>query len=180
MGRCAGGRLFPLDSGGYGAPTRPVWTAGGAPSARGSGAGRPARRRHRLQKLTNGTPRRATREVMPLHQPQPPNFAPRGPAREVLNAATAVPSPRKARPDPASPSGRPSHRGCGPDAYSSYTRYQFSSRSAVIRKLFTCACDLLEVAWQPWGKRHISVARREAVQDSRRVVGPKLGVASAP
>jgi hypothetical protein len=55
----------------------------------------------------------------------------------------------------------------------SYPRYQFSSRSDDIRGLFTYACDLLGVAWRPWGKWHISVARREAVEILDRYVGPK-------
>ena len=54
-----------------------------------------------------------------------------------------------------------------------YPRYQFSSRSHDIRTLFTHACDLLGVAWRPWGKWHISVARREAVEILDQFVGPK-------
>jgi hypothetical protein len=54
-----------------------------------------------------------------------------------------------------------------------YPRYQFSSRSDDIRTLFTYACDLLGVDWRPWGKWHISVARREAVEILDKYVGPK-------
>jgi len=55
----------------------------------------------------------------------------------------------------------------------SYPRYQFSSRSDDIRALFTHACDLLGVAWRPWGRWHISVARRDAVALLDEHVGPK-------
>jgi transcriptional regulator with XRE-family HTH domain len=44
-----------------------------------------------------------------------------------------------------------------------YPRYQFSNRSDDIRRLFTDACDLLGAQWRPWGRWHISVARRESV-----------------
>lgn len=55
----------------------------------------------------------------------------------------------------------------------SYPRYQFSSRSDDIRELFTSTCDLLEIAWRPWGRWHISVARRDAVARLDEFVGPK-------
>jgi hypothetical protein len=54
-----------------------------------------------------------------------------------------------------------------------YPRYQFSNRSDDIRQLFVYACELLGVAWRPWGRYHISVARREAVAILDRFVGPK-------
>jgi hypothetical protein len=54
-----------------------------------------------------------------------------------------------------------------------YPRYQFSNRSDDIRQLFTYACDLVGVAWRPWGKYHISVARRDAVLLLDQFVGPK-------
>jgi hypothetical protein len=54
-----------------------------------------------------------------------------------------------------------------------YPRYQFSSRSDDIRTLFTYACDLLRVAWRPWGRYHISVARRDAVRRLDEFAGPK-------
>lgn len=54
-----------------------------------------------------------------------------------------------------------------------YPRYQFSSRSDDIRALFTYACDLWGVAWRPWGKWHISVARRDAVAILDQYVGLK-------
>jgi hypothetical protein len=45
----------------------------------------------------------------------------------------------------------------------SYPRYQFSNRSDDIRQIFCDACDLLGIAWRPWGRWHISVARKDAV-----------------
>ena len=54
-----------------------------------------------------------------------------------------------------------------------YPRYQFSNRSDDIRKLFTDVCDLLEIAWRPWGRWHISVARRDAVAKLDEFVGLK-------
>jgi hypothetical protein len=54
-----------------------------------------------------------------------------------------------------------------------YPRYQFSSRSDDIRHLFIDACDVLEIAWRPWGKWHVSVARRDAVARLDEFVGPK-------
>jgi Homeodomain-like domain len=54
-----------------------------------------------------------------------------------------------------------------------YPRYQFSNRSNDIRQLFTYACDLVGIDWRPWGKYHISVARREAVLLLDEFVGPK-------
>jgi hypothetical protein len=54
-----------------------------------------------------------------------------------------------------------------------YPRYQFSNRSPDIRRLFTDACDQLGVAWRPWGRFHISVARRDAVATLDRFIGPK-------
>jgi hypothetical protein len=54
-----------------------------------------------------------------------------------------------------------------------YPRYQFSNRSDDIRRLFTDACDLLGVDWRPWGRWHISVARRAAVERLDEFIGPK-------
>ncbi len=45
----------------------------------------------------------------------------------------------------------------------SYPRYEFSSRSDDIRRLFCDGCDMLGIAWRPWGRWHISVARKGAV-----------------
>jgi hypothetical protein len=55
-----------------------------------------------------------------------------------------------------------------------YPRYQFSSRSDDIRTIFTDACDLLGIAWRPWGRWHVSVARRDAVARLDELVGPKF------
>lgn len=55
----------------------------------------------------------------------------------------------------------------------SYPRYQFSSRSDDIRRLFTDACDLLDIAWRPWGRWHVSVARRASVAKLDEFVGLK-------
>lgn len=55
----------------------------------------------------------------------------------------------------------------------SYPRYQFSNRSDDIRRLFTETCDLVGVAWRPWGRFHISVARRESVAVLDGFIGPK-------
>ena len=54
-----------------------------------------------------------------------------------------------------------------------YPRYQFSNRSDDIRALFTYACDLVGVEWRPWGRWHISVARRSSVARLDEFVGPK-------
>ena len=54
-----------------------------------------------------------------------------------------------------------------------YPRYQFSNRSDDIRTIFTDACDVLGIAWRPWGRWHISVARREAVARMDEFIGPK-------
>ena len=54
-----------------------------------------------------------------------------------------------------------------------YPRYQFSNRSSDIRKLFTDACDLIAIDWRPWGRWHISVARRASVVRMDEFIGPK-------
>ncbi len=54
-----------------------------------------------------------------------------------------------------------------------YARYQFSNRSDDIRTLFTYACELVGVEWRPWGRWHISVARRESVARLDEFIGPK-------
>lgn len=54
-----------------------------------------------------------------------------------------------------------------------YPRYQFSNRSDDIRALFTDACDRLGIAWRPWTRFHISVARRDAVARLDECVGPQ-------
>lgn len=54
-----------------------------------------------------------------------------------------------------------------------YPRYQFSNRSDDIRRLFTEACDRLGIAWRPWGRWHVSVARRDSVAKLDTFVGLK-------
>jgi hypothetical protein len=54
-----------------------------------------------------------------------------------------------------------------------YPRYQFSNRSDDIRRLFTDTCDRIDVAWRPWGRYHVSIARREAVATLDTFIGPK-------
>jgi hypothetical protein len=54
-----------------------------------------------------------------------------------------------------------------------YPRYQFSNRSDDIRQLFTDACDLLDVEWRPWGRWHISIAKRDSVAKLDAFVGLK-------
>jgi hypothetical protein len=54
-----------------------------------------------------------------------------------------------------------------------YPRYQFSNRSDDIRKLFTDTCDRLGIAWRPWTRYHVSVARRDSVAILDTFVGPK-------
>lgn len=55
----------------------------------------------------------------------------------------------------------------------SYPRYQFSNRSDDIRRLFTDTCDRLGVEWRPWGRFHVSVARRNSVARLDSFIGPK-------
>jgi hypothetical protein len=54
-----------------------------------------------------------------------------------------------------------------------YPRYQFSNRSDDIRRLFTDGCEALGVAWRPWTRFHVSVARAESVAILDRYVGEK-------
>jgi hypothetical protein len=54
-----------------------------------------------------------------------------------------------------------------------YPRYQFSNRSDDIRTLFTYARELVGIEWRPWGRWHVSVARRGSVARLDEFVGPK-------
>jgi hypothetical protein len=54
-----------------------------------------------------------------------------------------------------------------------YPRYRFWNRPDDIRRLSTDACDRLGSAWRPWGRWHISIARRDAVARLDVLVGPK-------
>jgi hypothetical protein len=54
-----------------------------------------------------------------------------------------------------------------------YPRYQFSNRSEDIKRMFTETCELLGIEWRPWGRYHISVARRASVALLDEFIGPK-------
>jgi len=68
---------------------------------------------------------------------------------------------------------RGSNRVSAGGKHYSYPRYQLSNRSDDIRSIFTGACDRLGIAWRPWGRWNISVARRDSVALLDRFVGPK-------
>jgi transposase-like protein len=55
-----------------------------------------------------------------------------------------------------------------------YPRYQFSNRSADIRRIFTDALDRLDIPWRQSNQWTISVARRQAVAALDEFVGPKF------
>jgi hypothetical protein len=63
-------------------------------------------------------------------------------------------------------------RGANGSSYA-YPRYQFSNRSADIRRLFVQACDATGVATRQMNQWTISVARRESVARLDRFIGPK-------
>jgi hypothetical protein len=54
-----------------------------------------------------------------------------------------------------------------------YPRYNFTSASDDIRRLFTATCDELGIEWRRMNARNISVARRESVARLDEFVGPK-------
>jgi hypothetical protein len=54
-----------------------------------------------------------------------------------------------------------------------YPRYFFSNRSDDIRGIFCDACDRLGIEWRPDGPWNVSVARRGAIAELDRHVGPK-------
>ena len=54
-----------------------------------------------------------------------------------------------------------------------YPRYEFSNRSADIRRIFTDACDRLGIAWRVMNAYNISVARRDSIARLDAFVGPK-------
>jgi hypothetical protein len=54
-----------------------------------------------------------------------------------------------------------------------YSRYQFTNRSADIRRIFCEACDRLGIEWRQMNPRNISVARRASVARLDEFVGPK-------
>jgi hypothetical protein len=54
-----------------------------------------------------------------------------------------------------------------------YPRYNFSNRSADIRRIFCDACDLLGIEWRVMNAWNISVARRASVARLDEFIGPK-------
>ena len=54
-----------------------------------------------------------------------------------------------------------------------YARYEFTNRSADIRRIFCAACNALGVEWRVMKWDTISVARRDSVATLDRFVGPK-------
>ena len=54
-----------------------------------------------------------------------------------------------------------------------YPRYQFSNRSADIKRIFCDACDAIGVRWRRMNQWNISVARRESVERLDAFIGPK-------
>ncbi len=52
-------------------------------------------------------------------------------------------------------------------------RYNFSNRSADIRRIFCDACDLVGVEWRVMNAFNISVARRDSVARLDEFIGPK-------
>ena len=54
-----------------------------------------------------------------------------------------------------------------------YPRYNFTNRSADIRRIFCDACDLLEIEWRVMNAWNISVARRGSVARLDEFIGPK-------
>jgi hypothetical protein len=54
-----------------------------------------------------------------------------------------------------------------------YPRYNFSNRSADIKRIFCDACDCLGIEWRVMNRWNISVARRASVARLDEFVGPK-------
>ena len=54
-----------------------------------------------------------------------------------------------------------------------YVRYNFSNRSADIRRIFCDTCDLLGIEWRVMNAWNISVARRASVARLDEFIGPK-------
>ena len=59
------------------------------------------------------------------------------------------------------------------DRLYTYPRYFFTNMSEDIKRLFCEHLDLLGIAWRRVGRKHISIARREAVAALDEFVGPK-------
>jgi hypothetical protein len=60
-----------------------------------------------------------------------------------------------------------------PNKTYAYPRYNFSNRSADIKRIFCEACDLLGVEWRVMNRWDISVAKRASVARLDEFVGPK-------
>jgi hypothetical protein len=54
-----------------------------------------------------------------------------------------------------------------------YPRYQFTNRSADIRRIFCDACDQLGIEWRRMNARNTSIAKRASVARLDEFVGPK-------
>jgi hypothetical protein len=54
-----------------------------------------------------------------------------------------------------------------------YARYQFSNRSADIRKIFINACERAGIDWRQSNDWTISISRRDSVKKLDRFIGPK-------
>jgi hypothetical protein len=64
--------------------------------------------------------------------------------------------------------------GPGPMRLYSYRRYQFSNRSADIRRLFEEACQAVEIECRPSNAWTLSVSKRSDVEKMNGFVGPKI------
>lgn len=62
----------------------------------------------------------------------------------------------------------------GGERWYEYPRYNFTSVSLDIQKVFTDALDRLGIAWKQMNAHTVSVARREAVARLDEFVGPKF------
>jgi len=54
-----------------------------------------------------------------------------------------------------------------------YPRYNFTNMSDDIKRMFTDACDQLEIGWRTMNHKTISIARRDSVALMDTFVGPK-------
>lgn len=57
--------------------------------------------------------------------------------------------------------------------YYSYPRYMFTNNSDDIRRLFTDACDLLDVRWTQTNRFMVAVSRKQDVAFLDTFIGPK-------
>jgi hypothetical protein len=61
----------------------------------------------------------------------------------------------------------------GGDRWYEYPRYFCTNESADIRRRFTNAIDVLDIAWKRANRNNISIAKKEAVARMDEFVGPK-------